>query len=295
VLASGDMSHRLCEGAPEGYDPRAPRFDAAFRALIEGGALDRLAAVDPELRELAAEDVVDSCVVAAAAVDFDATGCRVIDYEGPFGVGYLEAILHERKDAVAERARQDHAGDSTADPTATLLAIARRAIAAYLRGEPDEPPELAPPWELARGVFVTLRTRAGALRGCVGHVEPGFETLTAEVASCAVAAATRDSRFAPVALGELDGLRIELSLLTCPEPLADADALDPARYGVVVASGARRGVLLPAIEGIASAREQVRIACAKAGIAPDEPASLARFEVLKLLEPAEIGSAHGEH
>jgi len=303
VLASGDMSHRLCEGAPEGYDPRAQGFDAAFRALIEGGALDRLAAVDPELRALAAEDVVASCVVAAAAVDFDATGCRVIDYEGPFGVGYLEAILHERKDAVAERARQAHERDlgrepgvpgSSAEPNATLLAIARRAIAAYLRAEPYEPPELAPPWADARGVFVTLRTGAGALRGCVGHVEAGLETLAAEVASCAVAAATRDSRFAPVALGELDDLRIELSLLSCPEPITDADALDPARYGLVVASGPLRGVLLPAIEGIASAREQVRIACVKAGIAPGEPVSLARFEVLKLLEPEEIGGGHGE-
>lgn len=299
VLASGDMSHRLCEGAPAGYDPRAERFDATVRSLIESGELPRLAAIAADLRELAAEDVVDSCVVAAAAVDFDATGCRVIDYEGPFGVGYLEAILHERERPSVRRDRagfsdaRDTAVSSFADPRASLLVIARSAIAAHLAGEPYEPLPLPPPWDSARGVFVTLRTQAGDLRGCVGHVEPGYATLAAEVASCAVAAATRDTRFAPVAPGELADLRVELSLLTPPEPIADPNALDPERYGVVVAAGTRRGVLLPAIEGVANAREQLRIARHKAGIPPGEPASLARFEVLKLLESDELGGMHG--
>jgi AmmeMemoRadiSam system protein A len=295
VLASGDMSHRLREGAPAGYDPRAQRFDAAVRTLIESGALVQLAAIDPELRDLAAEDVVDSCVVAAAAVEFDATGCRLIDYEGPFGVGYLEAILHEREPPGVDRAAGIPADDPAAAPPAALLGIARAAIASHLHALPYQPRTLSPPWDEARGAFVTLRTREGVLRGCVGHIEPGFETLSDEIASCAVAAATRDSRFAPVARGELDDLRIELSLLSSPEPIADPAALDPARYGVVVASGARRGVLLPAIEGIASASEQLRIARAKAGIPLGEPASLARFEVLKLLEPTNIGGAHGGH
>lgn len=291
VLASGDMSHRLCEGAPAGYHPRAQGFDLAFRTLIERGALAQLDAIDAGLRELAAEDVVASCVVAAAAVDFDASGCRVIDYEGPFGVGYLEAILHERNPTLGPDTDRSTQGPGASEsPEAALLAIARAAIGAHLRGEPYLPPTLPPPWDRARGAFVTLRSPDGALRGCVGHVEPGFATLAAEVASCAQASATRDSRFLPVQLSELPDLRIELSLLSNPEPISGADALDPERYGVVVAAGARRGVLLPAVEGVTSARDQLRIARLKAGIESQEPAELARFEVIKLREPARAGN-----
>ena len=97
VLASGDMSHRLIPGAPAGYDPRAKQFDAAFAERIVAGDLRGATAVDPELRALAAEDVVDSVAVAAGAVAFDATGCKKLAYEGPFGVGYLEAILHQEE------------------------------------------------------------------------------------------------------------------------------------------------------------------------------------------------------
>jgi AmmeMemoRadiSam system protein A len=129
-----------------------------------------------------------------------------------------------------------------------------------------------------------LRTLAGELRGCVGHVEPAYRTLADEVAACAVAAATRDSRFFPVQLSELAGLRIELSLLGAPEPISGVEQLDPARYGVLVAAGTRRGVLLPDIEGVTTAGEQLRIARRKAGIAPGAQVALARFEVQKLSE-----------
>lgn len=284
VLASGDMSHRLCEGAPAGFHPAGARFDAAVRELVAAGALGELAAIDPELRELAAEDVVASCVVAAAAVAFDATGCRVLDYEGPFGVGYLEALLHESAPPTPRRVPGDQHADAQSRPPGALLAIARTAIEAHLHGRAYEPGPLRPPWCDACGVFATLRCAGGELRGCVGHVEPAYRTLADEVASCAVAAATRDSRFPPVQLSELPALRIELSLLGAPEAIADADQLDPARYGVIVAAGARRGVLLPNIDGITSARDQLRIALAKAGLSRDEHVELARFEVLKLRE-----------
>ena len=103
--------------------------------------------------------------------------------------------------------------------------------------------------------------------------------------TCAVAAARRDSRFAPVQLSELDGLRLEISLLTPPERIAGLHELDPARYGLVVSAGDRRGVLLPAIDGIDSPREQLRIALHKAGLCGDDLVELERFEILKLIEP----------
>jgi AmmeMemoRadiSam system protein A len=232
------------------------------------------------LREIAAEDVVDSCTVAAAAVDFDARGHRVLHYEGPFGVGYLEAILHE---PVPPTNSPTHGSDAQQPPHA-LLAVARDAIDRHMRGLPVVLPKLAAPWDRARGVFITLRTRDGQLRGCIGHLGPTRETLCEEVATCAVSAAIHDSRFDPVTAAELTDLRLEISILETPISIASVDELDPKRYGVIVSSQGRRGVLLPDIEGIDSAHEQVQIAAKKAGLLPHDRLELKRFEVLKLAE-----------
>lgn len=95
LLASGDCSHRLIPGAPSGYDPLAKDFD---RQLVEGVRDGRDAALPIELaalRECAAEDVLDSLEIAAAVIGADRTGRELLSYEGPFGVGYLVAILQE--------------------------------------------------------------------------------------------------------------------------------------------------------------------------------------------------------
>lgn len=93
VLASGDMSHRLVPGAPSGYHPRAASFDSAFVDRLQEGDLLGAGHIDPTLRELAAEDVVTSVQVAAAATRFRADHHQILAYEGPFGVGYCEAVL----------------------------------------------------------------------------------------------------------------------------------------------------------------------------------------------------------
>jgi AmmeMemoRadiSam system protein A len=282
VLASGDMSHRLTLDAPAGYHPEAAVFDRAFRALIERGELARACAIGPGVRDIAAEDVVDSCAVAAAAVGFDATGHRVVSYEGPFGVGYLEAILHEEPlHASAGCDAPASAAAATAAPATEALAIARMAIEAHLRGVEYAPNVLPEPWERPRGVFVTLR-RGGALRGCIGHLQPLHAGLSLEIADCAVGAATHDPRFDPLELHELDGLELEISLLSPPEPIVHIDQLDPERYGIVVSAGTRRGVLLPGVRGIANRHDQLRFALKKAGLIGDEEIRIERFQILKL-------------
>lgn len=283
VLASGDMSHRLQPGAPSGFHPQAKRFDQLFVQLMERGELGEAVRLPPELRELAAEDVVDSCTVAAAAVGFDSTGHRVLSYEGPFGVGYCEAVLHDGEAARASAARTT-ARATDQRPPRELLEVARNAIDACLHGRRCVVPRLPAPYDRSRGVFVTLRDSEGGLRGCIGHLEPHHDTLAEEIASCAVATALHDTRFARVEADELDDLRIELSLLSPAEPVRSLAELDPARYGVIVSRGVRRGVLLPEVEGVTSAEQQVRIAARKAGLELDDHVDLERFEVIKLRE-----------
>jgi len=275
VLASGDMSHRLLPGAPAGYHPDGAAFDAAFVAHLERGALDDAVTQTASLADQAAEDVLQSTAVAAGAVGTP-RGLRVLAYEGPFGVGYCEALL-----STAHAEPLPAAYDPA--PPAQLADVARAAIAHRLANEPFTPPTLEQPWDAARAVFVTLRAPDGTLRGCIGRTQPMLRSLAEEVADCAVSAASRDHRVAPICEDELAGLQIEVSVLSPPEPVADAAALDPARYGVVVQQGSRRGVLLPGIEGIDSTALQLRIALRKAGIDEDAAYALQRFTVDKVL------------
>jgi hypothetical protein len=165
------------------------------------------------------------------------------------------------------------------------LALAAEAVEAYVRDRriiapPAELFERHPPASRRAGVFVCLKAR-GQLRGCIGTTEPARETLAVEIIENAVAAATRDPRFAPVSPDELIELAVTVDVLSEPEPVADHTQLDHRRYGVIVRAGARHGVLLPDIEHINSVREQLTAVRLKAGIDPDETIELFRFEVAR--------------
>lgn len=274
ILASGDMSHRLSGDAPAGFHPRAKEFDLTFVRNLRQGDLRAATTVESKLLSLVAEDVVQTTRVAAAAVDYVPRGLTVYSYEGPFGVGYCEALLF------SERAKL-HTVDVDAPPLA-LLDIAHEAIAHALSGVRYVVPQLDAPWESPHAVFVTLRSPDGELRGCIGRTEPAFRTLALEVADCAVAAATRDHRMTPVQSSELARLGIEISVLEPPEEVEGPASLDPKRYGVVVSQGEQRGVLLPEVEGVDTVEDQLRIAMRKGEISAHAPYRLQRFRVHKV-------------
>jgi AmmeMemoRadiSam system protein A len=147
---------------------------------------------------------------------------------------------------------------------------------------PSTPPLLT---EQRSACFVTLKTLDGELRGCIGTIEPEKNSLAEEIIANAINAATRDPRFPPVSVEELPYLRYSVDVLDPPEPTR-FDDLDPALFGVIVVDslGMRRGLLLPAIEGIKTASQQVQIAARKAGIALHEPHTLYRFRVRRFRE-----------
>jgi len=95
VIASGDMSHRLTLKSPAGFEPNARNFDRDLITCLGRGEYRRLEQLDSRFRKLAAEDAVDSALVAAAAVNWEATGHEVLSYEAPFGVGYGVAVLFD--------------------------------------------------------------------------------------------------------------------------------------------------------------------------------------------------------
>ncbi len=164
-----------------------------------------------------------------------------------------------------------------------LVALAAEAVEAFVRDRRIIAPtpdlfERHPQAARRAGAFICLKAR-GQLRGCIGTTEPTRGTLAVEIIENAVAAATRDPRFDPVDAAELADLAITVDVLSEPEPVADHSQLDHRRYGVIVRAGTRHGVLLPDIEHIDSVLEQLTTARQKAGIGPDEPIELFRFEV----------------
>jgi AmmeMemoRadiSam system protein A len=133
----------------------------------------------------------------------------------------------------------------------TLLAIARDALALRL-GRSRVAWTDAPWLHVDAATFVTLRDAEGDLRGCVGSLV-ATRPLVDDVADNAVAAALRDTRFPPVAAGELDALALEVSVLTGHEPLpamSEAQACDvlrPGTDGVILEVGSLRATFLPKV------------------------------------------------
>jgi len=156
-------------------------------------------------------------------------------------VGYLAGafVIKEKADP--------YKMNFTKEQRQSLLAAARAAVA---RGfEPSgKMPALSSAGaflNLPAAVFVTL-TEGGRLRGCVGTVEPRMP-LFAAVDFAAESAAFHDSRFQPLKKPELEGVKVEISVLSRLEKITDAKAIKPGEHGVVASRGGRSGLFLPQV------------------------------------------------
>jgi AmmeMemoRadiSam system protein A/AmmeMemoRadiSam system protein B len=305
-IASGDLSHRLKPEAPAGFNPEAHLFDEEVVDAIRSCSTKRIVDIDQELRRTAGECGYRSMLVAIGAGEGLEQSCEVFNYEAPFGVGYLVAQLFAAGRAVgsadvssAQRAEPAHsesvpagsadilsAQRTQSESDAELPALARRVIETFVTmGEvvttPENPSDLL---NARAACFVSIKTRAGDLRGCIGTIEPVKNTLAEELIANAVSAATRDPRFPPVRADELPELKYSVDVLSQPEPTT-IENLDPNVYGVIVEDDrGRRGLLLPHLEGIETAARQVEIASHKAGIPTGAEVKLWRFRANRYSE-----------
>lgn len=161
-----------------------------------------------------------------------------------------------------------------------LVKLAKDTVETYVKdGKVIQPPSKPIPEMTERaGVFVSIKKR-GELRGCIGTFSPVTQNVAYEIIQNAISAAAEDPRFLPVDSSELEGLEYSVDVLSTPEKIKSPKDLNPQRYGVIVKSGGRRGLLLPDLEGVDTVEEQIRIASLKAGISPKEQIELYRFEV----------------
>lgn len=287
VLASGDLSHRLTPDAPAGYNPKGQEFDLTLKKLLEAGDIPSLMEVSEELLYQAGECGFRPLIMLLGSMDGYTLETKVLSYEGPFGVGYMVASIipqgvnDERflLDTLMEK--RNTKMKTIREKESELVKLARTALETYItEGKVIKPPEIQAPGIPSRAaVFVSLK-KHGQLRGCIGTTSPRKTNTWEEIIANAIAAGTEDPRFNPVREDELDELTYSVDVLSEPEPIEDLSQLDPSKYGVIVSQGRRAGLLLPDLEGIDTAEEQVRIAKEKAGISRGE-VTLQRFTVTR--------------
>lgn len=264
-IASGDLSHRLKHDGPYGYIKEGAIFDKKITDTLSSGNFEILDTLDDSLCEKAGECGLRGLFVLSGVLQGQNYISRLHSYEGPFGVGYAIAsfVLRQR------------------DP---YVDLARRTIEHYVKNREmlkmeDIGDHLAI-HQPSSGVFVSIY-KQGRLRGCIGTIEPIRKNMALEIMFNAVAACARDPRFYPVSVAELKDLDISVDILTEPQKIVDKNELNVKRFGVIVVSGSKRGLLLPDLEGIDSVNQQILIAKRKAGIEAEEPVDLYRFEVVR--------------
>jgi len=289
VIASGDLSHKLKEDGPYGFSPEGPVFDRRVTRAFESGDFLDLMRMDEALCESAGECGLRAFIVMAGALDGRNVDARLLSYEGPFGVGYAVASFapgtenngrrflvlleeEERRMLKERKANEDE-----------YVRLARYSLEHYITTGKQAalPAEISPELKEGRaGVFVSLK-KDGHLRGCIGTIAPTQASVAMEILHNAVSAGTQDTRFSPVQADELPRLVYSVDVLGSPEDIQGLDELDVHRYGVIVSSGFRRGLLLPDLAGVDTPQQQVDIALQKAGIHKNETYSLQRFKVVR--------------
>jgi hypothetical protein len=275
IVISSDLSHF------HGYREAQSIDNATVSHIL---ALDQLTSFDQACGALPINGLIKVARLRGLRIERVAQ-CNSGDTAGDKGrvVGYASFALYEPE------AKTDDLGPA-------LLVRARNAIAARLKqptqAEPDHPALNRP-----GATFVTLTQNDGDLRGCIGSLE-AHRSLDDDVRANAVAAAFSDPRFPPLTVAEFSRTRVEVSLLTAPQPMkfsSEADALRQLRPhvdGVILIAGAGgkfgRSTFLPQVwEQLPDPRDFISHLKRKAGLAVDfwaDDLQLSRYQVEKFKE-----------
>ena len=290
VIGSGDLSHKLKEDGPYGFQKEGPEYDVRIMDVMGRAAFGELFTFSEEFCDKAAECGHRSFVIMAGTLDCLAVKAERLSHEGTFGVGYgvctyevegrapkRDFLRQYEEQITAEAKRRKEKEDA-------YVRLARHTIEAYVGDRkkisvPENLPEEM--YKNRAGVFVSLKEE-GSLRGCIGTIAPVQKNVAEEIVANAISASTKDPRFHPVQPDELDKLVYSVDVLGTPEVITSPDELDVKRYGVIVTKGRKRGLLLPNLDGVDTVEDQITIAKQKAGIATyDSDVQLERFEVVR--------------
>jgi AmmeMemoRadiSam system protein B/AmmeMemoRadiSam system protein A len=254
VVASSDFSHYLSQ-------EEARKTDDASIATITGGTVDGFLDACGETPVRVVMALAEKTGLAPVLLDKRTSyetapqygdGDRVVGYAS---IVYLPASAVKKgvsADTSAAAPQESGKEGLAPDVKDFLLKLARRSLEASVKGgKPPEPENIPGITRENRGCFVTLTIR-GELRGCIGYIEP-IKPLCRAVIENAENAALSDPRFPRVTPKELASIRIEVSVLTKPAPLAFSgpqdllDKLEPGADGIILQSGFHSSTYLPQV------------------------------------------------
>ena len=291
-VASGDLSHKLQDYGPYGFAKEGPEYDKRIMDVCSNARFEELFDFDETFCDKAAECGHRSFVIMAGALDGVSVKATQLVHEDVTGVGYgictfypqgedksrcfLDARLDEERKLLQEKK----------DKSDAYVKLARASAEYFVRGGAPGKVMPVPDWvpdeilNQKAGAFVSIH-KFGRLRGCIGTILPVRKNLAEEIIRNAVSAVSEDNRFDPVEEDELEWLDINVDVLSTPEKIESKDQLDVKRYGVIVQSGYKRGLLLPDLDGVDNVDQQISIAMRKGGIAQGSKVELYRFEVIR--------------
>lgn len=205
-------------------------------------------------------------------------------------------IRRERQTGSWDMAASSFTEEQLRPHAGTMLAVARQALVHSATWREVMPLSLEnwplPLLEMGAS-FVTLR-REGQLRGCIGSLV-ATEPLLQDIVHNTDAAARRDPRFPPVEPGDLASIRLDVSVLTPPEPMRVHDENDllnqlrPGVDGLILQLGNRRATFLPSVwVSLAEPKSFLEHLRLKAGLPGDfwtADLSFSRYEALIFEEP----------
>lgn len=288
-IASGDLSHKLQEYGPYGFSEEGPIYDKRIMEVCNTSNFKELFNFESTFLEKAAECGHRSFTIMAGALDGENVDSKVLSHEDITGVGYGIASFTPKEEQEERKLLNTYLVEEKERLTKDIeesdeyVKLARLTINNYIKYNkiieiPDNTSkELL---DNKAGVFVSIH-KHDTLRGCIGTTGPTTSNIANEIIGNAISAATKDPRFVPITEDELEWLEIKVDVLEQPEKINSKEELDVKKYGVIVKSGFKSGLLLPDLDGIDTVEQQVSIAMQKGGIKKTDDYTLERFKVIR--------------
>jgi len=102
-----------------------------------------------------------------------------------------------------------------------------------------------PPFFGRLGMFITFK-KGTKVRGCYGAFSHGTADIEALLSDYIAGALTRDPRYKPLDISEIEDADIIMTVTGTPSPVEDYASIDTRRYGIVLACGDHTAVFVPA-------------------------------------------------
>lgn len=294
IVASGDLSHCLKTDGPYGYRHEGPIFDETVTDIMKSADFIDFMTFSPTFVENSLQCGLNCFNILAGALDGRDVKTNFMSYEGTLGVGYafcnyIPDNSHINPDRQFDRRLENkiqiqlNRRKNNENP---YVKLARTTLEKYVTTKKyltlTDLNDIITEDMLSNNsaVFVTIK-KDGIVRGCIGTITPTTGCVAHEIITNTINAGINDPRFTPITVDELPFLSYSVDVLHDPEPIDSLEDLDVEKYGVIVNTDKKRGLLLPNLETVTSPKQQLEIALKKAGIKKDEAYEMQRFEVVR--------------